>query len=245
MIKAVLIATALAASACGSDAATMKAVVTGTTGLGFDATGLYGPPQQPLFGQAITATFIYDTNAGLRDTFPGGSDGGSDWLRGGGYFSMSEDPTVSGSVTIGTVTTYLSGSDRSEYLVTEVFPPYGSGRDTFYAFAQDNDFDFASGAFSTSFLSVNVFDTDSDLFPFRLDVPFSLSVPAGTEVFKGEFEVRFSTGGQQFSHAFAPFVVETITVSQIPLPASALLLVTGFGVLGGLANARRRRAASA
>ncbi len=221
------------AAALPAGAATMKAVVTGTIFGSYGAIGAYGGPGLPMDGQTITATFRYDTGSGLT----GGVPGGEDLVYGGPNWGIPYGPTVSASFSIGGTTTALTWDTDSVYYACDLTH---CGMDQWYMSALSYGTDTA-GALKLDLVKLWLYDSVADLFPADLETPFTLTVPADVEYNSGYFETSYYWIGYGYAaYANGNFTVNTITVSAVPLPATALLMLGALGTLPALRRRRRR-----
>ncbi len=94
-----------------ASAAIITATYTGTVSYTYNQTGSatpFGSNLAGLLGQAFTATYVYDTSLGYRDTFDVGTSYSHDFVEGGTLYH-STSPTLSAFLTIGSITGDFSG----------------------------------------------------------------------------------------------------------------------------------------
>jgi hypothetical protein len=231
-LRTALLAVALGAGA--ADAATLRAVFTGTVidGSGFDVSGLFGPPGGSLDGLTATLTFVYDPAVGLLDAGP-------PQAVQGGLAHGAPDPTLSATLTIGAHSLQFGGDDVSDY-ATCARPD--CGEDAFQAYAQDSATG-ADGKASFGYLQATLFRDAAAALPGRLDRPFRLDDLSDALVAQGEFYFYSGTAAADAHVTYGSLALDSLAVErvddppEVPLPAPALLL---GGALALLATRRRR-----
>lgn len=239
MMKAVVGAAFLAVAAVSAEAATFKAVYTGTVGFSLNETGEFGSDERfGLSGLDFILSFIYDPDVGQQV-----SDAISRGVQGGSALSPpSLSPIISSSLTINGVTRSLDGSYFGNVFVRQTDPDavVGANTDSVGHTAQSagnatgNEFSYSVSAALNGDLGV----------PLSLTTPFSLISTVDDFADGGTFQFFRREDGETVENVVGFFLVETLTVSAlddvapIPLPAGLPLLAAA---LGGLAVLRRRR----
>lgn len=206
---AVAVATLASVTNAVASPVVMKATLTGTVGpiTGYDQTGVFGPPGTDLIGAPFVLTLTYDLSFGQRAT----SAGASDELIGGPALGLS-NPLLDTALTINGVTAHIPTAGHMVMLITE---------DAFNISAQ-------SPTPSLVMNHVTMFVASPGFIP-RLDADISpISITGGED-----FLIRtdFPTGGGSSVMAFGQLVGKTFSlqhVSDVPEPATPLLLLAGF-----------------
>lgn len=220
VLRVFLAAAALGlAAASPAAAAIMLATYTGSVTSGLDYANTFGLGQgASLANQAFTATFLYDTEAGLDNGEPGyyqERDGGSAW--------GAASPILDSTLTINGIAYDVSG-DLNAKVVSS------SGQ------SQHRAEGIVGGGFNSLFLYLNY------VAPGDLAIPVPTtggSLGAGTYLLNnaGGFLANGTLLVSTLTIAAAP-------VAGVPEPASWALMILGFGSVGGLLRDNRRRAAA-
>ena len=225
----------LAVTAAPAGAATMQAVFTGTVYSGYDQTGVFGAPGGSLANLGYTLRYVYDTSLGTRLSAGAGT---VDDLYGGSVYGTAT-PTVSATLTIGSVTQSVGGSYESRYQLCNI--GY-CAIDQYYTSAADYTSQ-PDGGYTYNGFNAIVSDY-TDFLPDNLDTPFSVMISALAQQYGYfQFATVDGTTGLRTTFANGYLSLDRLSVSQvdiapIPLPASGLLLL---GAGAGLAAIRRRR----
>ena len=233
MLKMLCATTALALFAIPASAATMKAVYTGTVDYGYDQTGIFGTAGADLSGLNYVLTYIYDTSKGYRWT---GS--GYDEIYGGEGYG-NESPILSATLKINGHSTEF-GSDY--YGVAYAYSDQSS-----YTYRYDYSYDYNYDASHSAYDYIYTYAGYNQGSSGSLDDAVSLTdaFSYGYSYF-AKYDYNYSdwSYGTYTYGSLTPtkLVVSSNDPAAVPLPASALLLVSGFGGLGALRVLRRRAA---
>ncbi|MCF1709899.1 VPLPA-CTERM sorting domain-containing protein [Tabrizicola sp. J26] len=232
MFKILCTTTALALFAIPASAATMKAVYSGKVNYGYDMTGVFGTAGADLSGLDYVLTYVYDTSKGYRWT-----SGGYDQVYGGEWYGK-ESPVLSATLKINGHSTEFGAdsygssyaySDQSSYSYRYDYAYDYSYDDTHYAY----DYIYSYGGFSQG-SSGNLEDLAT------------LTEAAYGYSYFEKYVYDYSDWSAS-SYVYGSLALSKLSVSEyepaaVPLPASALMLVAGFGGLGALRVMRRRAA---
>jgi hypothetical protein len=223
MLKSILLAAGLAVAALSAQAATMKAVWTGTIidqpGRISVAKGMFGYQEETLLaGKEFRAEVIFDTLRGTRSTTAAlddafGTTGADDSQR----VIRSAKIIINKNVFLFPVTDNL----RNRALINQT----GSQE---VLFSQQVLGNVATGDFRNLNLQA-VFASDA---PIDLEAPVSETGPSRLS---GQFRIGIS----QTEYFFGTLSTETLTIAPIPLPAT---LPLALAALAGLGIVARRRA---
>jgi hypothetical protein len=233
--------------ATGASAATMQAVYTGTTnGGGYDTTGYFGlgslPVQgmnTPLIGKSFTLTVQYDTSLGNLTTYPGLGEALT-----GGSSSNVLSPIVFASFTMNGITAMFSGATNGRVTAFD-----SSLDSSFSTFGNQRTYDPVTQYQSTASFQTTILDLPGVL-PTSVTSPFRWQ-PGSQFMFSYGFgDIVFSAydglTGQTVLDTSIGFNITDASIAfvspaAVPLPASALLLVTA---VAGMAGVRRRKRAA-
>lgn len=232
MLKILCATTALALMAIPASAATMKAVYSGKVNYGYDQTGIFGSAGADLSGLDYVLTYVYDTSKGWRWTGTG-----YDQIYGGAGYG-NESPIVAATLKINGHSTSFSGdyfgmayaySDQSSYSYRYDYAYNYSYDGSHYAY----DYIYSYGEYGQG-SSGNLEDI-ADL----------TGTWWGYSYFQ-KYDYDYSNWSAS-TYTYGSLGPSQVTVSPyepaaVPLPASALLLVSGFGGLAAMRTLRRRAA---
>ena len=203
-------------------AAIMLATYTGSVLSGVDNANLFGFGQGAgLTGKAFTATFLYDTEAGLDNGEPGYYEergGGSAWGLG------VSNPILAATLTINSVAYEFSGDLTSRILSSTVQSlEWAEGVS-------------AGGGFNKLWVYLN------HAAPGDLEAV----VPTTGGSLSGGMFVLNNAGGSLANGTLraSTLTIAAAPVAGVPEPAAWALLILGFGGVGGLLRDTRRRAAA-
>jgi hypothetical protein len=202
-------------------AAIMLATYTGSVLSGVDNTNLFGFGHGAgLTGKAFTATFLYDTEAGLDNGDPGYYEergGGSAWGLG------VSNPILAATLTINSVAYEFSGDLTSRILSST-------------AQSLERAEGMAGGGYNMLWVYLN------HAAPGDLEA----AVPTtGGSLSGGQFNLN-NAGGSLANGTLraSTLTIAAAPVAGVPEPAAWALLILGFGGVGGLLRDTRRRAAA-
>lgn len=204
------------------------------------AAGTIFGPAGSLAGQAVSFSFLYDTNAATLPVASGGvfDDQGGEW-------ALTLDPIV----TVGGVARHM------------ILPP--SGQAVFFGAAAnlglvDGPADGVTGNFSSfTWVSSLVEDITSSAFSFSAVLPASFlstdtllpgavaaphhgyasSAASGTGSFTFTHQAFVFTGASKT--ATATFGIDHVTFAAVPEPATWAMMLIGFGAIGAVSRRHR------
>lgn len=241
MFRFLIATSALALTAASAEAATMKAVYTGTVYSSYDQTGVFGEADTSLDGLSYLLTFIYDTALGNRNTLPGYYDE----VSGGEVYSASTDPILSAKLTINGKSFSVDGSYQGFAGVQSDNSSYSN----YYHYAHEYDPGDEDGKYKYSYINQNSNFTEGTVPELDVATTLTGSYYSYWGYFQ-KYEYDYTTGAYlSYAHGYLDpdkLVITRYTPDDggpapVPLPAAAGLMAAALGALGTLA--RRRRSA--
>jgi hypothetical protein len=239
MSRSISLVLTILLGASAANAATMKATYTGKVYYGYDQTGVFGDADSDLTEELFKISFIYDTSKGFRYT-----DANSDQVYGGDVYGV-DTPITSTTVEIKGSTYSFPGSYQG--FAYEYDYPDASGSDAVVHYAYDYTSDGTSYkadyAYFYNYLLSDLLTGANLEEPKEIDLTaddgYYCSYGSGNCYF-GIQSYDYNTGYNQFAYGYLdPDHLSITQIAAVPLPASALLLASAFGIVGGLRLRRR------
>lgn len=221
----VLITTACAVAAIAAPASSSPVLITysGTVSSGYDYAGQFGTAQAALDGQSFIASYLFDPAKGgntvSTDSFTDTS---------GGSVSGSVSPLISATLTIGNHTVNLPGgySDRFENVSLGDF---GYQYSSVYSILNGPGYEFSDLDFTTAgngfIIPATFSDYSSDVGPSSGLYQF---LRYGSDLPSEDVYATLNP-----NHL-------SISVSAVPEPATWVMMLAGFGMIGSAARRRSK-----
>jgi hypothetical protein len=221
-----------------TSAAIVQVTYTGTVASGFDYTGVFGSAGTDLTGDSFTARYLFDTTLGVTYS---SSSPAENQAYGGTGFSIPS-PSLGAVLTINGQNLAVAGSFLGLIYGGNYGPSVYSE-----AYHTAQDYSFIGSGFTNKYIDNYIFNYTGTI-PDSITSPYKYNVGAivgANDIPGGEFSdysynyiPRYTT-----EDAFGDLHPSTLTysvVSDVPEPATLLLLGTG---LFGLGLMRLRKAA--
>jgi hypothetical protein len=245
----IIVSRSLAVAALGlvaslpAQAATMKAVVTGTIYNSYDQTGVFGDADTDLNGKSVTVTYIYDPEAaGYRFSAPGIYD----IAYGGTAYSITDSPGITTTVKVGSVS-QIFDVGYSDYFNAYDYS-FSDSYDYWFGQSTGDSSDPETGFLAQDYVYSHVYRYYDTAFDGDLESEFEMTVDAlpVPDSFFGYFSTYDYDPSEGYTnYAYGYYSLDRIVVSRvddgiapIPLPATGWLLL---GALAGASFLRRRR----
>ena len=204
---------------------------------GLDVTGVFGPPNTSLVGDAYAATITYDTASAPADLYPANPNYGyyQRTAQGGGPSFLSISVTINGHTeTVNGLTNYQQAtvdptSATSVYFATSNHGPVTPGSTSF-----DESFaDFTLGGNGVQGI------VSSDALPTSVDAS-KVYVPPGSKV--GDLLIQRGVSGTLTAYTQYLYLgLDNVgSWSPVPEPTTGSLLGSALLACGVLRSARRR-----
>ena len=203
---------------------------------GNDTTGAFGAPNTSLTGAAFTAIYLLNTATAGSTTL---TDGLSFSQILGGTRSNTVSP-VSASLTINGFTRAINGLASGEALLVDYDP--GAGADVIEHRASDNGDSTTSTTDNYMYHTVND-TTGTFLSSVNWGSSFTYNTNPNDNIAFFQFSTRNNATGLDEEYANGLMNIESVTVASvgaIPEPATWLMMIVGFGMVGASIRSTRR-----
>jgi hypothetical protein len=237
-LRALAIAALVTGAAQPAAAAKYVTTWTGLVATGFDQSGVFGNDHTDLTGAKFTATFTFN------DSLPGTIVFNNSFVTEifGGRQNNDPNSQLQGVLTIKGKTHAFSDAQGSFFLLRDGYPTINNGNDEYRMDVASNFGDLGG----QSHLNLDAFSNRSSfLSTHDYRTPFSFTNDGGADM-TGDFAIydpiKYGGLGSVANGTLRPTGITVGPQAAVPEPASWALMISGFGLAGGILRRRRGQA---